>query len=208
MYGLFLRQCKDIIESCVPVKMVSIGPCDLDFITPLVKSMFKTGNKYRCSGRIKQANTLAVKINKLSAQERSRSLVRLDSAGPKKLWDAVRKNYGSNNRCGHHPLLADPNAVNDFFANISYASSYKRLLCEQLIESIDCDVSVEPHELERYLKRIRPKPTSAGIDGLPRWFFHECSVELADVVSYDCHFSVGKQSHSASAIENVVCISS
>jgi len=32
------------------------------------------------------------------------------------------------------------------------------------------------------LKRI--KPTSAGPDGLPRWFFHECSVELADVVTY------------------------
>jgi len=82
----------------------------------------------------------------------------------------------------HHPLLADSNAVNDFFANISYDSSYKRLPCEQIFESIDCDVSVEPHELERYLKRI--KPTSAGPDGLPRWFFHECSVELADVVSY------------------------
>ena len=36
--------------------------------------------------------------------------------------------------------------------------------------------------MERYLKRI--KPTSAGPDGLPRWSFHECSVELADIVSH------------------------
>jgi len=120
MYGLFLRQRKDIIEICVPVKMVNIGPRDPDFITPLIKSQLKTRNKYRCSERIEQANTLAVKINKLIAQERSHSLERLDSAGPKKLWDAVRKNSGSNNKCGHHPLLADPNAVNNFFANISY----------------------------------------------------------------------------------------
>jgi len=125
----------------------TIGPRDPDFITSLIKSPLKTRNKYRRSGRIEQVNTLAVKINKLIAQERSRSLERLDSAGPKKLWNAVIKNSGSNNRCGHHPLLADPNAVNDLFANISYVSSYKRLPCEQIFESIDCDVSVEPHEL-------------------------------------------------------------
>jgi len=73
MYGLFLRQCQDVIESCVPVKMVSLGPRDTDFITPLIKSLLKTRNKYRRSGRIEQAN-------KLLAQERSRSLERLDSA--------------------------------------------------------------------------------------------------------------------------------
>jgi hypothetical protein len=38
--------------------------------------------------------------------------------------------------------------------------------------------------MERYLKRI--KPTYAGPDGLPRWFFHECrpTVELSDIVSH------------------------
>jgi len=36
MYGLFSWQCKDIIENCVPVKMVRIGPRDPDFITLLI----------------------------------------------------------------------------------------------------------------------------------------------------------------------------
>jgi hypothetical protein len=44
------------------------------------------------------------------------SLTWLDSADPKKLWDVVIKNARSNNNDGHHPLLADPYAVNDFFA--------------------------------------------------------------------------------------------
>ena len=72
--------------------------------------------------------------------------------------------------------------VNDFFANISYDCRYKRLPCNQLIENTNCDVSVEPHEMERYFKRI--EPTSAGPDGLPRWFSYDCSVELADIVSH------------------------
>jgi hypothetical protein len=78
--------------------------------------------------------------------------------------------------------LDDSNAVNEFVASISYDSSYKKLPLEQIIESINYDVSVEPLEMERNLKRI--KPTTAGPDGLPRWFFHECSVQLADILSY------------------------
>jgi Reverse transcriptase (RNA-dependent DNA polymerase) len=182
MYSLFLQQCKAVIGNCVPFKMVRLGPRDPDFVTPLIKSLLKTRNNYRRRGRIEQANVLAVKINRLIAEERSHSLARLDSASPKKLWDAVRKNVGSNSRHSHHPLLADPNIVNDYFANISYDSSYKKEPCFQLLENIQSDASVEPIELERYLKRI--KPTSPGPDGLPRWFFHECSVELADIVSY------------------------
>jgi hypothetical protein len=128
-YGLFLKQCKVFIECCVPFKMVSIEPRDPDFITPLMKSLLKTRNKFRRSGRIEQANTLAVKINQLIAQERNRSLSRLDSASPNKLWDAVRKSTGSSSRDGHHPLLADLSSVHDYFANTSYDSSYNRLQC-------------------------------------------------------------------------------
>jgi hypothetical protein len=34
--GLFLKQCKVVIECYVPVKIVSIGPRYPDFITPLI----------------------------------------------------------------------------------------------------------------------------------------------------------------------------
>ena len=69
-----------------------------------------------------------------------------------------------------------------FKTSVSYDGSYTREPCYQLLENIQSDVSVEPNELERYLKRI--KPTSPGPDDLPKWFFHECSLELADIVSY------------------------
>ena len=97
-YSMFLQQCKSIIEDCVPFKTVSLGPRDPDFITPLIKSLLKTRYKYRRSGRSQQANVLSDKINRLISEERSRSLARLNSAGPKKLWAAVRKNNVSNNR--------------------------------------------------------------------------------------------------------------
>ena len=43
-------------------------------------------------------------------------------------------------------------------------------------------VSAKSNELEQYLKIMKPK--SSDPDGLPRWFYHKCSVELADIVSY------------------------
>jgi len=181
MYELFLDQCKALIDCNVPARMVSLGPRDPDFVTPLIKSLLRARNKLRRSGKLEQANTLATKINRLIAQERSRTLSRLNSANPKQLWRAVRKVSSSQNTVCH-PLLQDIDAVNDFFVNISYDSNYKELReCHQLQNEDDC-ISVEPYEIERCLKRI--KPTSAGPDCLPRWLFHSCSVELSDVVAH------------------------
>ena len=106
-----------------------------------------------------------IKINRLIAEERSRSLAWLDRAGPKKLLAAVRKNDVYNKRESVHPLLADPNAVNNFFASVSYDSSYKKIQCDQLFKNTDCEISVESSEMERYLKRIKP-----GISPLFRGF--------------------------------------
>ena len=74
MYEAFLLKCRTLIDCCIPVKMISLGPRDPEFVTPLIKSLLKTRNKLRRGGRVEQANTLAIKINRLIAQERSRTL--------------------------------------------------------------------------------------------------------------------------------------
>jgi hypothetical protein len=183
MYGLFVTKCKSIIDYCVPVKMVSLGPRDPEFMTPLIKQLLNKRNKFRRAGKIEQANTLALKINHLIAQERGRTLARLQTAGPKKLWDAVRKADGSSQRAECHSLLEDKDAVNDFFANISYDPNYMSVCAmQQPSNDINADVFVDAYEIERHLRSI--KPTAAGPDGLPRWFFHNCFIELADVVAH------------------------
>jgi hypothetical protein len=180
MYSLFLQKCNYIIEHCVPAKSVSLGPRDPKFITPLIKSLLRSRNKLRRAGKLEKANLLAVKINCLIAQERSNSLAKLETAGPKKLWEAVHKSNGSRKQGENHPLLADLDIVNDYFASISFDSKHQELHKQRT--KVESSVSVCAIEIERYLKGI--KPTAAGPDGLPRWFFHGCSVELADIV---CH---------------------
>jgi len=183
MYSLFLEKCKLLIEYNIPARMVTLGPRDPDFVTPLIKSLLRTRNKLRRRGKLEQANVLAAKINLLIAQERSRTLARLDRANPKQLWSAVKKVNGSSQSTVCHPLLRDIDSVNDFFANISYDSNYNELReCHQLPQHENDSISIEPYEIERCLKRI--KPTSAGPDGLPRWLFHDCSVELCEVIAH------------------------
>ena len=55
MYGLFVTKCKSIIDFCVPVKMVSLGPRDPEFMTPLIKQLLNKRNKFRRGGQIEQA---------------------------------------------------------------------------------------------------------------------------------------------------------
>ena len=182
MYEAFLLKCRKLIGCCIPVKMVSLGPRDPEFVTPLIKSLLKARNKLRRGGKVEQANTLAIKINRFIALERSRTLEKLDRANSKKLWNAVRKVTDSNGGSERHPLLNDLDAVNDFFSSISFDCNYKKVQQSEIIIDQTESVSVGPYEIERYLKGI--KPTSSGPDCLPRWFFHDCSVELCDVVAH------------------------
>ena len=38
------------------------------------------------------------------------------------------------------------------------------------------------YEVEKLLYKI--KPSSPGLDNIPRWFFHNCSYEIADAVAH------------------------
>ena len=50
MYSQFLQIVCDFITVCIPVKTVTIGPCDPDFVTPFVKSLLVQHRKLRKQG--------------------------------------------------------------------------------------------------------------------------------------------------------------
>jgi len=65
MYSQCLQTVRDSIAVCIPVKTVTIGPRDPDFVTPLVKSLLVKRRKLRKQGRKEAADELAGKINNL-----------------------------------------------------------------------------------------------------------------------------------------------
>ena len=72
------------------------------------------------------AHIIALKINSLITQNRATRLDKLSTATSKQLWDAVNKSRHHNADNGSSLLMRDPDAINDFFANIAAKENYDR----------------------------------------------------------------------------------
>ena len=91
-------------------------------------------------------------------------------------------------------LLADPDLVNLFFANISTTDDYNDSdvlsLQSSGAHSMDgCHITaIEVKLVSRHLKNTAP-----GIDSIPTWVFRSCSYELAELVAdiFNCSFLTG-----------------
>jgi len=115
-----------LLEHCIPVKNVRLEPRDPPFVTPLVKSLLMKRLHLRQHGRTTEAHELAVHINELIRDIRSRQLAGMTDASNRELWNAVKANSNSKKRNQVLPqhIFADVDAVNGYFAKISTKSDY------------------------------------------------------------------------------------
>ena len=122
MYNRFLAALSQLVHDNIPVNTVKLGVHDPPFVTPLIKQLLCKRNKLRRKGKLSQANKLAVRINSLTVQERSRTMTRLADAKPKQLWAAVKSTVSSKSSSSlvDNPLLVNVDIVNDFFVSIFY----------------------------------------------------------------------------------------
>src|SRR5580693_7819654 len=119
IYSEFLDRIKYFMNECIPTKIVTMGPRDPKYITPVVKSLLKKRTKLRRKGRIDEANVLAQQINSMIVEIRKSNLKNLDNASVKELWSAVN----SASKPGTNTVsssLGSPDSVNLHFAQISY----------------------------------------------------------------------------------------
>jgi len=70
-----------LLEHCIPVKNVRLEPRDPPFVTPLVKSLLMKRLHLRQHGRTTEAHELAVHINELIRDIRSRQLAVIGNYG-------------------------------------------------------------------------------------------------------------------------------
>jgi hypothetical protein len=110
----FLHKC---IETCIPTKLVKIGPRDPPFVTPIVKSLLRKRNKLRRRGYISEADILADKINNIISSSHSSNLTKLSQSSAKDLWAAVKPR---SQQPTYNRLLSDPNVVNSFFSSVCF----------------------------------------------------------------------------------------
>jgi hypothetical protein len=71
VYNDFLDVVATQISFCIPSKVVSIGPRDPSFTSPLIKCLLVKRNRLRRKGRVEEPNLLADQINILIAESRN-----------------------------------------------------------------------------------------------------------------------------------------
>jgi len=123
IYDQFVIRLTQLMKFCVPIKTVTLGYKDPNFVTPLVKLLLRKRYRLRRQGRNNEASQLAMQINDMIAHNRQNNLAKLVDAGSKQLWAAVRKTAGqshSNTNLHQH----SPDNMNAFFANVATNTSY------------------------------------------------------------------------------------
>ena len=147
-------------------------------------------------GKLDEANIQAEKINDLIVNNRSKTFSNLSNSSTKELWQSIKLN-SVNSHSVSYPCLQDVNAVNHYFASVSYDNNLKLNYDSvyltsnsnvniQLDDSFNCDINVL---IDEYLLR-NLKRTSPGIDNIPSWVFKQCSYELSSVVCHIFNYSL------------------
>ena len=124
VYCDFVNIVHNILDLSVPVKMVSIGLKDPEYVTPLVKSLLRKRNRMRRRGHFERAEALAHRINALITEKRSNALDKLVDCNAKELWKAVNKTKNKKVTNCSNDILRDPETVNEYFAEVSSKENY------------------------------------------------------------------------------------
>ena len=184
MYTFFLQIVRCHIVCCVPIRTVTLGPRDPDFVTPLIKALLNKRRKLRRSGQREAADELATRINGLICEFRKSRLSHMADASPKELWRAVRAK-GNSRSLQADDNLKHPDLVNNYFAGIATDNEYDKSNVHKFCVDLDTDCyklhNIHDYQVELLLRKI--KPTSSGYDDLPSWIFKQCSYELAGIIS-------------------------
>lgn len=156
IYDMFLYNVQTLIQQCIPVKQVSVGPRDPPYVTPLIKSLLRKRQRLRKRGHVNDANILAAKINELIRDFRAKQLSKLSDASPKDLWAAVNGCKKTSNTS--HATYASVNSFNNYFASICTDSTYglDDVLCyyKHHLVPHNNDLTVSVFDVERMLSKI------------------------------------------------------
>ena len=95
------------------------------YITPTIKILLRKRNKLRRTDKVEAADHLAVQINRLISQERSRALSSASNRDTSQLWKLL-KSTGNWESKKASDIDLDPDIISDYFAEIATDPMYNK----------------------------------------------------------------------------------
>jgi hypothetical protein len=138
-------------------------------------------------GKLDKAGQISVKVGRLIAEGRARLLASVNTHNTRDLWQSVTSNRNCSNShdlAAFGPPFDDPNAINNFFANIAMDPNYNSQAVQAHIRSVDPLIIREFTPFEVYRSLYDVTRTSQGSDPFPYWIFKECAVQLYPIVTH------------------------
>ena len=167
IYDTFLFNVQILIEQCIPAKLVTVGPRDPPYVTPLIKSLLRKSQRLRKRGHVNDANVLSAKINELIRDFRAKQLSKLSDASSKDLWAAVNGGKKTSNTC--HATYASVDSFNNYCASVCTESTYGLddvlYYYKHHLLPHNNDLTVSVFDVERMLSKM--KPSSPVADAVP-----------------------------------------
>jgi len=111
----------------IPTKNVKLSPTAPRFITPLIKTLLSRRNRLMHRGKIDEAGQISVKVGKLIAECRAKSMSNVNTHCTRDLWKAVsssRNRRDDQNIASLGPPFDDASVINQFFADIATDPNY------------------------------------------------------------------------------------
>jgi len=167
-----------------PNKSVKMSPKDLPFVNPGIKFLLRKRNKFRCQGKLEQADLLSKKINNIIQFNRSKQLSSRDT---KKLYEMVKSSghwyKNCNSEIGDISVTSDE--INEHFAKIATDPLYvKNLVTNEVSVCSSADTDSFTEFSECYVAALLSKVTrtSPGYDSILFWFFKHFADEISPVL--------------------------
>ena len=176
------------VDNCIPTKTVKLSPTAPRFITPLIKTLLSRRNRLMHRGKIDEAGHISIKVGKLIAEGRAKSLSNVNSHNTKDLWRAVstsRNCQNNHNIASLGPPFDNANDINQFFADIATDPVYDRQAIQAHIRPVDQSIHAKyfsEYEVYRALNAV--SRTSQGSDPFPYWLFKQCAAQLTPIVAH------------------------
>ena len=181
------------LDVILPARTISMRKSDNPYITPTIKILLRKRNKLRRSDKVKAADHLAVRINRLISQK-IRAHSSASNRDTSQLWKLLKSTGNWASKKASNPNL-DPDIINDYFDEIATDPMYNKedvILAsrsrkeDSIVQS--CPISYHRDVIEIMLAKVAQ--TSPGNDEIPYWVYRDCARGLANVVTKIINFSL------------------
>ena len=183
MIARFYEKVLPLFNECFPIIKVRTSNRDPPFLSPIIKHLLKQREKAVKRNDSETSHRLQEKINQLIRKNQLKAVnqnYRSQTSGSKRWWSVVNGITGRSNSEAPISTLLDPQVINMYFQSINTDSSYTAPVPLSIPEGTRLP-KISIFSVVNLL--LKQKPTAAGPDDLPYWFWRDYAYDLAPVIT-------------------------